>query len=154
MIYVVSYKYCMRTTRRSDSILYKRWYQFFNGCTNPRCTAWAVYGARGIKMHPSWASFKQGFDRFEAWVIDTLGPPPLPNSIIRRIDSTKNIRPGNLEWSTRLIMSNNRRTNTMIKINGQRKSLSDWCRQQGLNERTVWSRIHDRGQTPRKALEL
>lgn len=144
----------MRTTRRSDSILYKRWYQFFQGCTNPNNRAWRAYGAYGITIYRPWARFKIGFDLFEDWVIDNLGPPPNSNSILRRIDSTKGIRPGNLEWSDRLTACNNRRTNMMIKVNGQRLSLSEWCRRTGLKEPTVWSRIHDRKWTAKKALEL
>jgi hypothetical protein len=144
----------MRTTRRSDSILYKRHYQFYNGCTNPNSNAWQTYGGRGIKIYRPWASLKQGFDLFEDWIIANLGAPPQADSIIRRIDSTKDIKPGNLEWSTRRIQSNNRTTNHRIRIGGQTKSMADWCRIYGKNLRTVWSRINDHGYTPKKALEL
>ena len=50
---------------RSDSILYKRWYQFVIGTTQPHSYAWAQYGAKGIKMKKSWTVFKSGFDQFE-----------------------------------------------------------------------------------------
>lgn len=143
----------MRTTRRSDSILYKRWYQFAMGTTDPNAHCWKTYGAKGIKMKSQWTPYKYGFDAFEAWIIDNLGPPPSPNSIIRRIDSTKDIKPGNLEWSTRAIQSNNRITNFKIRIKGQTKSLAEWCRIYNKNLPTVWSRIRDYGYTPREALE-
>ena len=61
----------MKTTRRSDSILYKRWYQFATGTTNPNCYAWAAYGALGIKMKKSWTPFKSGFDQFEQSTFST-----------------------------------------------------------------------------------
>jgi hypothetical protein len=144
----------MQTRRRSDSPLYKRHYQFFTGCTDPSTHAWQSYGARGCTMYKPWASFKQGFDRFEHWVNTNLGPMPSSNSIIRRIDSTKGVKPGNLEWSTRKISGNNRRTNHFVTIKGQTKSISQWCDERGLCYPTVWSRIVDRGWTPREALEL
>lgn len=144
----------MRTTRRSDSILYKRHYQFFTGCTDPNCAAWQCYGAKGIKIYKKWAAFKTGFDHFENWIIANLGPMPFPGAVIRRIDSTKDIKPGNLEWSTRIIVSNNRTTNMRVRIGRQTKSLADWCRIHNRNFATVWSRIHDYGFTAKEALEI
>jgi hypothetical protein len=144
----------MKTTRRSDSILYKRWYQFTTGTTNPNCSAWSAYGAKGIGMKKSWTPFKSGFDQFEQYVIDHLGPPPTPEHVINRIDTTKDIKPGNLQWATRKQQCNHRSTNMMIRIGKETKSLADWCRATGLKEPTVWSRIRDYGYTPRKALGL
>jgi hypothetical protein len=144
----------MKTTRRCDSPLYKRHYQFYNGCGNPNCAAWAMYGAKGIRLYQPWNSLKAGFDNFEDWVWNNLGPIPFPDAIIRRMDSTKNIKPGNLEWSTRKIMSNHRTTNVFYKINGQIHTLSEWSDITGINSRTAWSRIRDHGMTPKKALGL
>ena len=144
----------MRTTRRSDSILYKRWYQFATGTTNPNCSAWAAYGAKGIDMKKSWTPFKSGFDQFEQYIIDYLGPPPTTEHVINRINTHKNIEPGNLQWATRQTMCNNRTSNMMIQIGNQTQSLAEWCRHTGLKEPTVWSRIRDYGFSPRKALGL
>jgi hypothetical protein len=144
----------MKTQRRSDSILYKRWYQFATGTTNPNCYAWAAYGAKGIGMKKSWTPFKSGFDQFEQYIIDYLGPPPTTNHVINRINTHKNIEPGNLQWATRQTMCNNRTSNMMIQIGNQTQSLAEWCRYTGLKEPTVWSRIKDYGFSPRKALGL
>jgi hypothetical protein len=144
----------MRTTRRSDSPLYKRHYQFFNGCTNPNCYAWQNYGALGIKIYKPWASLKTGFDQFEQYVIDHLGPQPSPLHVINRIDTSGDIKPGNLQWATRQQQSNHRSNNMMIRIGKETKSLADWCRATGLKEPTVWSRIRDYGFSPREALGL
>lgn len=143
----------MRTTRRSDSPLYKRHHQFLNGCSNPHCRAWRLYGGRGIKMYRPWASLKEGFDRFEDWILSNLGPVPFPGAVIRRINPNGDIRPGNLEWSTRKVVGNHRSTNLMIKIGREKRSLGEWCEIYGKNPRTVWSRIHDRGMKPKAALE-
>lgn len=113
-----------------------------------------MYGARGIGMYAPWASLKIGFDNFEQWVYDNLGPIPFPGAIIRRKDSTKDVMPGNLEWSTRKVQGNNRRNTLYIKIGRKRQSLNSWCEELGLNSRTVWSRIHDYGMTPKRALGL
>jgi len=144
----------MKTTRRSDSILYKRWYQFAIGTSNPNSYAWHAYGAKGIKMKKSWIPFKSGFDLFEQYVIDHLGPPPTTEHVINRIDTTKDIKPGNLQWATRQQQSNHRTTNMMIRIGGETRSLADWSRTVGIPAPTIWSRIKDHGYTPREAMGL
>lgn len=144
----------MKTSRRSDSPLYKRHYQFYNGCTNPQCRAWANYGALGITMYRPWARLREGFDLFEDWVLSNLGPIPFPGAVLRRIDHTKGIKPGNLEWSTRKVVGNHRRSNFILRVGRRQQSLSEWCEELGLNPRTVWSRIHDKGWTYKEALGL
>ena len=144
----------MKTQRRSDSILYKRWYQFATGTTDPNCYAWAAYGAKGIGMKKSWTPFKSGFDQFEQYVIDHLGPPPTINHVLNRIDTTKDIKPGNLQWATRRQQSNHRTTNMMIRVGRQTQSLADWSRLTGIPAPTIWSRIRDYGFTPKKAMGL
>jgi hypothetical protein len=144
----------MKTTRRSDSILYKRWYQFATGTSNPNCYAWHAYGAKGIGMKKSWIPFKTGFDQFEQYVIDHLGPPPAPYYVINRIDTTGDVKPGNLQWATRQSVSNHRTTNMMIRIGRETRSLADWSRTVGIPAPTIWSRIHDYGYTPKQAMGL
>jgi hypothetical protein len=153
IINVLFYQLINSFMRRSDSPLYKRWYQIATGCSDPNSAPWKVYGAQGVTCVKSWIPYKVGFDNFEHWVLSTLGPQPNPDSILRRINTKKGWHPGNIEWSTRLIQSNNRSTNMMIQVGKRKQSLADWCRETGLLEATVWSRLK-RGHKPKEALEL
>jgi hypothetical protein len=142
----------MRTTRRSDSFLYRTWYQFMNGTTNPQGYAWHYYGARGVTMYRPWQTPKTGFDLFEDYVLTKLGYPPSNDSILCRVDSSKDIEPGNLIWSTRKLSGNNRITNHRVTINGTTNTIAKWCEDLDLCYATVWSRIVDRGYTPEEAI--
>ena len=139
--------------RRSDHPLYKNWHAFMYSCTNPNSHHWSQYGALGIKMYAPWCPYKVGFDRFIDWVTSNLGPKPHPDAIIRRKNSKKDIRPGNLEWSDRETMSRNRRSNHYLTYQGRRQTISQWADELGINRATIWARIHDLGYTTKKALE-
>lgn len=139
------------TYRRSDDPLYKTWYQFKRSTEDPTSSNYHAYGGFGIKLYKPWREFKWGFDNFRDWVEDNLGPKPSPDHILCRIDSRKHIVPGNLHWSTRKQCANHRRSNAMITIDGQTRSLGEWCSHYGVNPRTAWSRIFDLGYKPKEA---
>jgi hypothetical protein len=142
----------MRTTRRSDSFLYRGWHQWASGTSNPNCTVWHQYGAKGIDMYAPWKVYKTGFDLFEDYVLSELGLPPSNDSILHRIDSSKDIEPGNIMWGTRKISGNNRISNHKVTINGTTNTIAKWCEDLDLCYATVWSRIVDRGYTPEEAI--
>jgi hypothetical protein len=132
------------THRRSDNALYKRWHHMVHVTSNSHSTEWRLYGGRGIDLYKQWSHRGgSGFDAFRDWVLDNLGPIPYPNAIIRRIDSNKDFRPGNLEWSTKRIMSNHRQTNKMVRYQGRTQSIADWSRELGINYDALWSRLID-----------
>ena len=139
--------------RRSDHPLYKSWHAFMYGCTNTNSYHWHQYGALGIKMHAPWCPYKVGFDRFIDWVDANLGPKPSPDAIIRRKNSKKGFRPGNLEWSDRLYMSTHRRSNHYLTYKGRKQTISEWSRELDIKAATIWARVHDRGYTVKQALE-
>jgi len=139
---------------RNKRPLYKRWQQFYYSTTTPGSHLWHCYGQLGIKMYKPWAVPKVGFDLFEDWVYANLGRPPKGLTVLGLIDRKKDIRPGNLHWTTQLWVQNHRRFNLMLKINGRKQSLADWSRETGVNKATAWTRIHDKGMTAREAFEL
>jgi hypothetical protein len=143
------------THRRSDNVLYKRWHHMVHVTNNSASAEWQLYGARGIGMYKPWSHLGgRGFDAYRDWVMDNLGPMPHPGAIIRRINSTKDFRPGNLEWSTPKIMSNHRRTNLMIRYQGRTQSLADWSRELNLNYDSLWSRLIDHKLKPKEAFDV
>lgn len=143
----------MKTYRRSDDPLYKPWYQFKMSTENVNSNNWNDYGARGINLYEEWRPYKHGFDAFRDWVYENLGEKPSPDHILGRYDTTRDIEPGNLHWTTRRESANNRITNALYTMDGRTQSLSDWCREYGKKHRTVWSRIHNYGFTFEEAIK-
>ena len=139
---------------RNKRPLFKRWQQFYYATTTPGSHLWHCYGQQGIKMYKPWAVPKLGFDLFEDWVYANLGRPPKGQPVLALIDRRKNVGPGNLHWTTRLWVHNHRRDNLMIRMNGRKQSLADWCRELNKNKATVWARLHDMGMKPQKAFDL
>ena len=75
--------------------LYGAWQQMRGRCENPNTTAYAWYGAKGIKVCPEW----QDFPTFRAWALShgyALGMS------LDRLDATKDYSPDNCEYVTKL----------------------------------------------------
>jgi hypothetical protein len=110
--------------------------------------AYAEYGGRGITVHPDWLG-RGGFRLF----LEHMGERP-EGMTLDRIDSNRGYEPGNVRWATRTEQQNNRRFTELYSLNGERRSLADWCRINGINRQTAWSRIHKRGWPPEQALTV
>ena len=139
---------------RNKRPLYKRWQTFYYSTTDSNSSNWPCYGAHGLKMYKPWAVPKLGFDLFEDWVYSNLGQPPKGKYTLALIDRRKDVKPGNLCWETRLWVGNHRRENLVLKINGRKQSLADWCRETGIPKGTAWSRMYDMGMKPKEAFNL
>lgn len=77
---------------------YISWENMKQRCLNPRHTAYASYGGRGIKVCEEWLDFKNFLrdmgDRPEGMTLD-------------RINVNGNYEPGNCRWATRTTQSRN-----------------------------------------------
>jgi len=69
-----------------------------------------------------------------------------------RINTNRGYEPGNVRWATRLEQQNNRRFTERYTLNGETRSLAEWCKVHGVNRQTAWSRIHKAGWQPEQAL--
>lgn len=78
-------------------------------CTYPRFKQYADYGGRGIKVCDEWLG-TGGRERFEAYVLATIGPP-LPGYSLDRINNDGDYEPGNIRWATRAEQQRNQRMN-------------------------------------------
>jgi len=100
------------------------------------------YGGRGITVCERWLDFRN--------FLEDMGPCPAKFTI-ERIDNDGNYDPSNCRWASRLDQGNNRRTNRNLTFNGESKSVSEWCRELGLNLSRIKSRLH-LGWTTERAL--
>ncbi len=112
---------------------FRIWTDIHTRCYNQRRPEYPNYGGRGIRMCKRWrASF--------ADFLSDMGSRPSPHHSIDRINNDGNYEPGNCRWATRREQALNRRTNVLVTINGQRRTLSEWAEQSGIAFKTVYRR--------------
>lgn len=125
--------------------LYTIWLDMRQRCYNDKSINWHLYGGRGIKVCKEW---DEDFAEFRDWALSHGYDNELQ---LDRIDNDGNYEPNNCKWSSRVEQGNNRRTCVYITINGERKTLSEWCEKTGISRYTAYSRIR-RGWEPERAV--
>lgn len=135
------------THGKSNSKLYKLYYNIKARCYNKNSVSYKYYGARGIKICSEWLN---DFMSFYNWAMNTNYQEGLT---IDRIDTDGNYEPNNCRWATPEQQAKNRRSNRIYTINGETHCVVEWCEILGLNYWTVIRRI-DRGWSIEQALEL
>jgi len=113
------------------------WHGMWERCLDSRGRAWKSYGGRGITVCERWRDFFA--------FIEDVGRRPSFDYTLDRIDNNGNYEPGNVRWATLEEQSNNKRTNRRIAIDGQTKTLIQWCRQYGVNREVVKDRFAEYG---------
>jgi len=91
------------------------------------------YVDRDMYMSEDWV---ENFQSFLAHV----GVAPSIEHTIDRIDNSKGYEPGNVRWATKKEQANNRSDNVWIEMDGDRKTLQEWCDYYGVSRVTVSSR--------------
>lgn len=112
-------------------------------CTKPTDRAYSRYGGRGITVCDSWL-------RFANFLAD-MGERPA-DMTLERIDNNLGYVPDNCRWATYKEQNNNRRDNRFITLNGETKTMAQWCEQLGLPQKTISQRINGYGWSPERAL--
>lgn len=124
---------------------YISWASMLWRCRNPASAAYAGYGGRGIKVCDRW---RRSFTAF----LEDMGERPGPGCSIDRIDNDGDYTPDNCRWATAKEQARNRRPTFWITIQGEKKSLAEWCEVYGRPYHRVWCRIRRRGWEPERAL--
>jgi hypothetical protein len=114
-----------------------------------RCLAldhesFAQYGGRGITVCDTWLK------SFEAFFTD-MGPRPGHTYTIERRDNNAGYSPENCYWATHKEQARNKRTNHLITLHGETKTLTGWCAIADIDCGTVHSRLI-KGLSPEEAL--
>jgi hypothetical protein len=123
---------------------YRVWHLMKQRCRNQNQTSYGAYGGRGITVCERWA---QSFEAF----LEDMGPRPSPQHQLDRIDNDRGYEPGNCRWATRLQNMRNQRKTIWATLDGDKRSLPEWCERLGLNYGTVKARVQ-RGISPEQAL--
>jgi hypothetical protein len=124
---------------------YNIWAQMKMRCYNKNNHAFARYGGRGITVCDEWLN---SFERF----IQDMGRAPAKHSI-ERLNNNNGYYKGNCRWASVIEQNNNKRNNVNIEYNNEIKTVSNWCRELGLNVKRTKYRIAS-GWSTKSAFEL
>lgn len=100
------------------------WKSMRERCVRPKAPAWEHYGGRGITVCERWL---ESFENFYA----DMGPRP-DGMTLDRIDNNGNYDPGNCRWATMEEQQNNRRSNVLVTLDGETKTLKQWATHFGV----------------------
>lgn len=130
------------TLRQRFKSEYKAFKESKFRCNNINSSNYDIYGGRGIEHK---------IETFEIF-LDHIGPKPSKNHSLDRIDTNGNYEIGNIRWATSKEQNRNKRNNRIIEIDGESKTLSEWCEIYKITQRTANRRINRYGWCPKKAL--
>lgn len=120
----------------SHTKLHGLWRNIKERCYNPNNKSYRFYGERGIKMCKEW---EDDFVSFYNWSYQNGYSEGLQ---IDRIDPNGDYCPENCRWTDKITQANNTRRNVYATINGETKSLAEWCRILGVNYHSVQTRTY------------
>ena len=123
---------------------YRSWQQLRLRCTDPKHAAYADYGGRGITVCERWLNSVNDF-------VADMGRKPTAKHEIERIDNNKGYEPDNCRWATRKEQARNRRSNHLLTLSGETKTVAEWCEIKRLPRSTVQKRL-GAGWSPERAL--
>lgn len=120
------------THGQSGSPEHRSWKAMWTRVTNSKVPNYKDYGGRGIAVCDRWLLF----ENFYA----DMGDRPAGTSL-DRIDNSRGYEPGNCRWADRKTQNSNRRSNKIISLNGESRTLSEWSRLSGVDRHTIMKRI-------------
>ena len=123
---------------------YQAWANMRQRCGNKKRPDFDRYGGRGVQVCDRWQSF-------ENFLAD-MGVKPSKLHSIDRIDFTKGYEPGNCRWADAMTQALNKSDIIVLEYKGERRPLTEWCRELDINPRMVRERLHS-GWSIARALE-
>ena len=121
----------------SKKRLYQIWKHMQERCYNEKNSRYYDWGGRGIRVCDEWLN---SFEAFETW---TLANGYQDDLTIDRINNNGNYEPNNCRWTTMKIQNNNKRNtlkNSIISIDGEDRTVIEWCKQNNISYGTFKSR--------------
>lgn len=121
------------THHMSGTKEYRAYWSAKSRCENKKIESYPWYGGRGIK-------FK--FNSFEEFFA-AAGFAPSPEHMIDRKDTNGHYELGNIRWATPQEQNQNHGICHYIEIDGERKTMTEWCRIFGVSRSAARSRIRN-----------
>lgn len=123
---------------------YNAWLSMRKRCYKKYQGNYKNYGGRGITVCKRW------LNSFENFFKD-LGRRPSKAHSLDRINNEGNYTPKNCRWADSETQGLNTRSNRLLSFKGQKKPVSRWARDLGMNPTTLFERLR-RGWSVKKAL--
>lgn len=114
---------------------YKSWADMKSRCYHTGHQNYSNYGGRGITVCDDW---RESFATF----LKDVGLKPNPTYTLDRINNNDGYYPENCKWSSKTEQASNRRSNIFFTIDGETRTLKQWCDLRGLKYKTVWARVN------------
>lgn len=114
----------------TNTRIYRIWQGMKQRCFYSDSMYFKHYGGRGITVCNEW---KNDFKAFYDWAMSNGYDDTLT---IDRIDSNGNYCPENCRWVDMKTQCRNRRSNTMVKYEGEKVSLAEASERSGVNRKT------------------
>lgn len=134
-----------RTHGLRKSPEYTVWALMISRCHNKNNKSYERYGSRGISVCDRWKN------SFESFLAD-MGNRPADGLQIDRINNDGNYEPSNCRWVTKTENARNKRSNVVIKYNGQSATVAEWGERIGINAKALRLRLFRRNWSIEKSL--
>lgn len=121
--------------RNNKTRLYKIWVDMKRRCSNPHRPRSKNYYLKGIKCCEEWNDFQN----FKNW---SLSNGYADNLTIERKDNYKNYEPSNCTWIPKSEQSKNRTTNHWLEYDGEKRTLTDWCKLLGCKRNYLYYHLN------------
>lgn len=129
---------CMQgnPTHRDWNLRIRRiWVGMIARCTSPTATSYHNYGAKGVSVCKEW----NDYFIFKKWALNNGYEDHL--TLDRFPDKKGNYEPTNCRWATYRQQANNKSNNTVLIIDNEPKTISEWATISGINQARISSRI-------------
>jgi hypothetical protein len=135
-----------KTHGMSKTKIYRIWIGMKSRCSNPKFKFYRYYGGKGIKVCKRWLNFSNFFSDIGKF-------QPTEKHTLERINTNGDYEPRNVVWKTRKQQTRNRKSNHIIKFEGQTKILADWAETFNMKPVTLRTRLRN-GWSVRNALTI
>lgn len=109
-------------------------------CYNPKRDNYERYGGRGIRVCDEWLESSTPFIK---WALENGYEDGLQ---LDRIDNSGNYEPSNCRWVTPKNNSRNTRRSKHLTLNGETKTVAEWCETLPISEFTIYWWLKEYGQ--------
>lgn len=110
------------------------WASMVQRCCDSSNTSYKRYGAIGIRVCEEW----KDFNKFYEWAMQNGYSDDLS---IDRINNKDGYYPQNCRWVTAKVQANNRTTNLIFELNGEKLTLAQISEKYGINYQCLHKRI-------------
>jgi hypothetical protein len=102
--------------------LYRIWQAMIGRCHRPKHSAYARYGARGIRVCQEW---RRSYLIFRRWATENGYRDVLT---IDRRDNSRGYSPSNCRWADDITQANNKSNSRPLTAWGETKTVAEWTR--------------------------